>query len=244
MERKFILCYHDFSVRNFRRASKQIRLLSDTVCGPIAIAVIPSTEGVAESDVRAFKDELNRLTVAGHELLLHGSKHLASQPFPRSVFGKAALFLTNNEAEFAGLDVLDSSALLEQAMERWNALSLPSISGFVPPAWYGNPFLKKQVLEKFEFYDGRFAVAGKSRNGKRTFSPAVSFAGLPGWSLPLVTLSAKIILHMPLGVLRLVFHPVDFESLGEEKILSLVKEFIVCRKKILYRNLKNKKTSL
>ena len=234
MERKFILCYHDFSVRNFRRASEQIRLLSDAVCGPIAIAVIPSTEGAAEADVHAFRDELNRLIFAGHELLLHGSSHLASRPFPRSVFGKAALFLTNNEAEFAGLGAWDSFTLLEQAMERWNALSLPILSGFVPPAWYGNPFLKKQVLKKFEFYDGRFAVAG---NKNWRFSPAVSFAGLPRRSLSLVTLLAKIILHMPFGVLRLVFHPVDFESMGEEKILSLVKEFTACRKKILYRNL-------
>ncbi len=237
MERKFILCYHDFSVRNFRRASKQILSLSDAVCGPIAIAVIPSTEDAAEADVHAFKEELNRLTIAGYELLLHGSKHLASQPFPRSAFGKAALFLTDNEAEFAGLDEWDSFVLLEQATERWNALSLPPLSGFVPPAWYGNPFLKKQVLEKFAFYDGRFTVAGKSRNCPRNFSPAISLAGLPRWSLPLVTLLAKIILHMPFGVLRLVFHPVDFETLGEKKILSLVKEFAGCRKKILYRNL-------
>ena len=128
MERKFILCYHDFSVRNFRRASEHIRLLSDAVCGPIAIAVIPSTEGAAEADVHAFRDELNRLIFAGHELLLHGSSHLASRPFPRSVFGKAALFLTNNEAEFAGLGAWDSFTLIEQAMERWNALSLPFLS--------------------------------------------------------------------------------------------------------------------
>lgn len=237
MERKFILCYHDFSVRNFRRASEHIRLLSDAADGPIAIAVIPSTEGATEEDIHAFKDELNRLIFAGHELLLHGSKHLASQPFSRSVLGKAALFLTDNEAEFAGLDEWDSFVLLEQATERWNALSLPPLSGFVPPAWYGNPFLKKQVLEKFAFYDGRFSVAGKLRNCQRTFSLAVSFAGLPKWSLPLVTLLAKTVLRLPFGVPRLVFHPVDFETLGERKILFLVREFSRQRKKNFYRNL-------
>lgn len=236
MERKFILCYHDFSVRNFRRASEHIRLLSDAADGPIAIAVIPSTEGATEEDIHAFKDELNRLIFAGHELLLHGSKHLASQPFSRSVLGKAALFLTDNEAEFAGLDEWDSFVLLEQATERWNALSLPLLSGFVPPAWYGNPFLKKQVLEKFAFYEGRFAVYKK--NGKeKVFSPAISFAGLPVRSLSLVELCAKLVLRLPLGVPRLVFHPVDFETLGKERISSLAREFSWCRKKILYREL-------
>ncbi len=237
MKRKFILCYHDFSVKNFRRASEHVRLLSDAVGGPIAVAVIPSMEDVAETEVHAFKEELERLIASGHELLLHGSKHLAAQPFPRSLLGRMALFLTNNEAEFAGLDAWDSFVLLEQAMERWNALSLLALSVFVPPAWYGNPFLKKQVLEKFAFYDGRFSVTGKSRNDGKTFSPAVSFAGLPKCSLPLVMLIAETVLLLPFENLRLVFHPVDFENIGKERIISLVKKFASCRNKILYRNL-------
>lgn len=236
MERKFILCYHDFSARNFRQASEHVRLLSEIAGGPIAIAVIPSVDGVGEEDVHAFKNALMRLTDSGQELLLHGASHFASQPFLRSVSGKVALFLTGGEAEFAGLDEWDSFVLLEQATERWKALSLSPLSGFVPPAWYGNPFLKKQVLGKLAFYEGRFAVYKK--NGKeKVFSPAISFAGLPVRSLSLVELCAKLVLRLPLGVPRLVFHPVDFETLGKERISSLAREFSWCRKKILYREL-------
>ncbi len=237
MERKFILCYHDFSARNFREASEHVRLLSEVAGGPLAIAVIPSTENVRQVDTVAFRNELTRLGDSGHELLLHGARHLALRSLSRSVSGKASLFLTGGEAEFAGLGKRDSLALLEQAIEFWNALSLSSPSGFVPPAWYGNPFLKRQVLEQFEFYEDRLFVHGNSRNRRKRLSPAISFAGLPAWSLPGVMALAKIVLRMPSGVPRLVFHPVDFENLGKEKILSLAREFTMRRKRILYREL-------
>ncbi len=236
MERKFILCYHDFSARNFREASEHVRLLSEVVGGPLAIAVIPSMENVGNADALAFRNELVRLENSGHELLLHGARHLALRTFSRSVPGKAALFLTGGEAEFAGLGKRDSLALLEQAIGFWNVLSLSSPLGFVPPAWYGNSFLKRQVLEKIAFYEGRFFVMGNSRNRRTVFSPAISFAGLPAWSLSCVMSLAKIVLRLPSGVPRLVFHPVDFENLGKGKILSLAKKFTENRKKILYRD--------
>ncbi len=237
MERKFILCYHDFSARNFREASEHVRLLSDAVEGPIAIAVIPSTENVRETDALAFENEVVRLNNLGYELLLHGARHLADRSSARSVIGKAALLLTGGEAEFAGLCERDSLALLELSMKFWNALSLSSPSGFVPPAWYGNPSLKRQVLERIAFCEGRLFVNGKSRNRRNVFSPAISFAGLPAWSVPFVMASAKAVLRFSVGVPRLVFHPVDFENLGVERILSLAKKFAACRKRVLYREL-------
>ena len=92
MERKFILCYHDFSVRNFRQASEHIRLLSDAADGPIAIAVIPSTEGATEEDIHAFKDELNRLIFAGQNCCCTVRSIWRLSLFPGAFWGRRLFF--------------------------------------------------------------------------------------------------------------------------------------------------------
>lgn len=237
MERKYILCYHDFSVKNFRQAAEHIRKMAEVSGSPFTIAVIPSTENADESDVEAFRGELRNFEKAGFELLLHGARHLAEGSARRSVFGRAALLLTSGEAEFAGLGAKDSDALFERAVEYgnfWNA----DFGGFVPPAWYGNSSLKKRALSEFEFYDARFSIFRRSAEKKaRTFAPAISFAGLPEKSLGVVAAFSRILFRAPFGVERLVFHPVDFETLGESEILSLVTEASKFRKRIFYRDL-------
>ena len=49
-KKKFILCYHSFSVKNFKKASIQIRKLAEAVGSPISIAVIPAMGAAPESE--------------------------------------------------------------------------------------------------------------------------------------------------------------------------------------------------
>ncbi len=234
MEGKFILCYHDFSVRNFRDAQRHVRQISDVAARPITVAVIPAVEGFSESEIVKFRNALSELLESGCELLLHGARHFA-QTSNRSLSGRLALRLTGNEAEFAGLDEWDSFALLETACREWERLGFEPLSGFVPPAWYGNPFLLKQAHSRFEFFEGRCAI--KKRSSGRVISPALSFAGLPEVSLGGVRAFSKLVLRVPLAAPRLVFHPVDFETLGEHKISELVRFASLHRKQIFYREL-------
>lgn len=236
MERKYILCYHDFSVKNFRQAAEHIRKLAKAYGAPFTIAVIPSAEGADESDVEAFRGELQSFEREGFELFLHGARHFAERGFARNFWGRIALSLTGNEAEFAGISAKDSTALFERAVEYgkiWNA----DFRGFVPPAWYGNSALKKCALSEFEFYDARFSIFRRFGKNAKTFAPAISFAGLPKKSLGFVADFARILFRMPFDVERLVFHPVDFDALGENEIFLLVREASKFRKGIFYRDI-------
>ncbi len=218
--RQFLLCYHDFSVKNAVFAERQIQQISDVTGCPLSVAVIPQTKGSSFVDVETFRRRVTALENDGHEILLHGTRHLDDGRFHRNLWGQIALKLTANEAEFAGLGKEDSLFLLKESVKllgKWRR-ALPRT--FVPPAWYGNRYLKKQALSLFDGYEDRFAIY--QRNGWK-FSPALSFAGLPPMVLNLSLAFARTVLQTPCGVPRLVFHPVDFEMIGEGKILKLAK---------------------
>ena len=234
MASKFFLCYHDLSVKNAKKAVGQIRRIAQSANSPITVAVIPDAVRASAADLDFLKNELKSLLRDGFELLLHGTRHMALTSVGRNFWGKKALVLTENEAEFAGLDDFDSFRLLEQGMVLWGALGLDLPRGFVPPAWYGNDHLKEQVLSKFDFYEDRFAVYKKSQ---KILSPALSFAGLPKLSLNVAQTSACLALRSPLGTPRLVFHPVDFETIGEARILNLTRYAVLKRTQIFYRDL-------
>ena len=103
-KKKFILCYHSFSVLNYKRASVQIRKIADAAGSPISIAVIPSFGAAPESEAEEFREELEKFVDEGYEIMLHGARHRADLSLKRSISGKIALWISNNEAEFAGID--------------------------------------------------------------------------------------------------------------------------------------------
>lgn len=242
MGSKFFLCYHDLSVHNAKQAVSQIRRIADVAKSPITVAVIP--DGMQkESERDFFRTELENLLTDGFELLLHGTRHLAIENSDRTFLGKTALSLTGDEAEFAGLDECDSFRLLEQGIALWESLGLELPQGFVPPAWYGNAFLKNQVLHKFRYYEDRFAVYkrkdanSENPSAQKILSPALSFAGLPKFSLNVAQTSACLALQSPVGTPRLVFHPVDFDAIGESRIFNLTRFALSKREKIFYKDI-------
>ena len=103
-KKKFILCYHSFSVNNFKKASVQIRKLAEAAGSPISIAVIPAFGAAPESEAEQFREELDKFVKEGYEIMLHGARHRADLSLNRSIAGKLALLVSNNEAEFAGID--------------------------------------------------------------------------------------------------------------------------------------------
>lgn len=228
-------------MRNAGVARDQIRALSALAKTPITVAVIPGTEGATPSEIQKFRDELEKFREDGFELLLHGFRHLAESGIRRNLWGKFALNLTGQEAEFAGLSEADARPLLLQAFAAWESLGLDSPKGFVPPAWYGSCSLKKSIAQVsgLEFYEDRFAVYRKDHTQKfrRIFSPALSFAGLPDCALSLTLNVSRLALRFPFVVPRLVFHPVDFSTLGWARIENLVREALLNRKVVPYRAL-------
>ena len=79
-KKKFILCYHSFSVNNFKKASVQIRKLAEAAGAPISIAVIPAFGAAPESEAEQFREELEKFVKDGYEIMLHGARHRADLP--------------------------------------------------------------------------------------------------------------------------------------------------------------------
>lgn len=256
--KRFILCYHDFNIRNFEKALVQIDKIAGTAGSPISVAVVPSVGAAPEDERNRFCEAIDKLKSDGHELLLHGARHFANLGKDRSVFGKSALMISSNVAEFAGLNEEESQALLDRSIALWHGLGQDDLPiGYVPPAWYDNNYLKDQVLAKFQTYEDRTTIYkkpglqvsleeesaeeapedGKKAEAEKFLSFGISFAGLPEISLGVAQTSACLTIQAPLGTPRLTFHSVDFSTIGENRVLNLVRYTLSKREKIFYRDL-------
>ena len=237
-KKKFILCYHSFSVNNFKKASIQIRKLAEAAGSPISIAVIPAFGAAPESEAEQFREELDKFVKEGYEIMLHGARHRADLSLNRSIAGKLALLVSNNEAEFAGIDERFTQALLKRSLALWKAHGNGKPSGFIPPIWFGNKYLKEQALEIFDYYEDFHGIYQKVKgNIKKTNSATLSFSILPTPILGIAQTYACLRMLLPGGVHRLVFHDKDFRTIGEKRILNMVRYISTLREKIMYKDL-------
>lgn len=237
-KKKFILCYHSFSVNNFKKASVQIRKLAEAAGSPISIAVIPAFGAAPESEAEQFREELDKFVKEGYEIMLHGARHRADLSLNRSITGKLALLVSNNEAEFAGIDERFTQALLKRSLALWKAHGNGKPSGFIPPIWFGNKYLKEQALEIFDYYEDFHGIYQKVKgNIKKTNSATLSFSILPTPILGIAQTYACLRMLLPGGVHRLVFHDKDFRTIGEKRILNMVRYISTLREKIMYKDL-------
>ena len=237
-KKKFILCYHSFSVNNFKKASVQIRKLAEAAGAPISIAVIPAFGAAPESEAEQFREELEKFVKDGYEIMLHGARHRADLSLKRSISGKLALLVSNNEAEFAGIDERFTQALLKRSLALWKAHGTGKPSGFIPPIWFGNKYLKEQALSIFDYYEDFHGIYQKVKgNIKKTRSSTLSFSILPTPFLGIAQTYACLKMLLPGGVHRLVFHDKDFRTIGEKRILNMVRYISTMREKIMYRDL-------
>ena len=237
-KKKFILCYHSFSVNNFKKASVQIRKLAEAAGSPISIAVIPAFGAAPESEAEQFREELEKFVKEGYEIMPHGARHRADLSLNRSIAGKLALLVSNNEAEFAGIDERFTQALLKRSLALWKAHGNGKPSGFIPPVWFGNKYLKEQALEIFDYYEDFHGIYQKVKgNIKKTNSATLSFSILPTPLLGIAQTYACLRMLLPGGVHRLVFHDKDFRTIGEKRILNMVRYISTLREKIMYKDL-------
>ena len=266
--KRFILCYHDYNIKNFESALVQIDKITKVVGSAISIAVVQAIGAAPEEERERFCESIEKLKSEGHELLLHGARHAANLGKERSVFGKSALMFSNNVAEFAGLNEEESQALLDRSIALWHALGQEELPiGYVPPAWYDNNYLKDQILAKFKTYEDRTTIykksdlivsvnddeevetnaepvaenekepSGKEDNTEKFLSFGISFAGLPDISLGVAQTSACLTIQAPIGTPRLTIHHVDFTSIGETRVMNLIRYALSKREKIFYRDL-------
>ena len=162
MCKRFLLCFHDFSVWNYQKVTPILEELKELVGGPFSLLVIPDTENATDEAVENFRVALVKLKSEGFELALHGFKHKAEFSQGRSYAGLVGMNLTGGEAEFAGLSEYESSRLLQAALDSWKKLfadengNADAPIAFVPPTWFSNKFLPGQVRAEKMLYEDRF----------------------------------------------------------------------------------------
>ena len=61
MARKFLLCFHDINIWNYRKVVPEIRSLKDLCGRGFSLLVIPCTDGATPEAVREFRDTLLQL---------------------------------------------------------------------------------------------------------------------------------------------------------------------------------------
>ena len=238
MARKFLLCFHDFSVWNYQKVTPILEKLKDLAGAPFSILVIPDTETAPSDTVRDFRATLTQLKSEDFELALHGFKHKAEFSQGRSYAGLIAMNLTQGEAEFAGLSEFESSRLLHAGLDAWEKLfEVPGLvrndiekpAAFIPPTWYSNKFLPTQVHAEKMLYEDRFALV--TSRGKRYASPVASFAGIPGFVTKTAFKFGDIILKVPVGLPRIALHPEDFPQ-HEIQIKNLIRTALGCGRRL------------
>ena len=229
MSRKFLLCFHDFSVWNYQKVVPVLEELKDLVGAPFSVLVIPDTEKATTEAVQDFRETLVRLTSEGFELALHGYKHKAEFSQGRSYMGLIGMNLTHGEAEFAGLSEYESNRLLQAGLAAWNDLFDISPVAFIPPTWYNNDYLRRQVREQGMLFEDRFSLT--SARGKRYASPVASFAGIPDFLIKPAFKFGEIILKIPVGIPRIALHPVDFPS-RKDSVCNLVRSALSSGRKL------------
>ena len=244
MARKFLLCFHDFSVWNYQKMAPILEELKDLAGAPFSVLVIPDTEKAPSDTVEGFKSTLRKLKADGFELALHGYKHQAEFSQGRSYMGLIGMNLTNGEAEFAGLSEFESSRLLHAGLDAWKELfavpgqarnDVEKPAAFIPPTWYSNKFLPSQVHAEKMLYEDRYALV--TAKGKRYVSPVASFAGIPNFLQKTAFKFGEIILKIPVGLPRIALHPVDFPD-RKDKIHDLIRVALNRGRKLsLYRDL-------
>lgn len=237
MCKRFLLCFHDLSVWNFRTVVPVLETLKDLCGRAFSVLVIPCTDGADERTVAEFREALHLLVADGFELALHGYKHKAEFSQGRSYMGLVGMNLTGGEAEFAGLSEFESNRLLREANVAWDALFANGEKpvAFIPPTWYSNRFLPHQVRSMGMLYENRFMVV--KANGKRHFSPVTSFAGIPDALMNTAFGFGKFILDLPVGLPRIALHPVDFPD-RKAKVYDLVRAALGSDRKLaLYSEL-------
>ena len=237
MCKRFLLCFHDFSVWNYQNVTPVLEDLKDLAGAPFSVLVIPDTENATPEAIEGFRGVLRKLKSEGFELALHGFKHKAEFSQGRSYAGLVGMNLTSGEAEFAGLSQYESSRLLQAALEAWKKLFADENGiaeapvAFVPPTWFSNKFLPGQVRAEKMLYEDRFSLT--TADGVRCASPVASFAGIPKATEKAAIAYAAFIMKLPVGLPRLAVHPVDFPRL-RDVVRDTIREALNNRRKLVH----------
>lgn len=134
-ERKALcVSIHDVAPATWPACQRLLRAIHEVADVPLTLLVVPCYHGSDLTDP-GYEATLAGLLAQGHELALHGYRHLDSGP---AAAGWRERWLrgvyTRGEGEFSALGAAQSQLLLALGLEWFGRRGWP-VDGFVPPAW-------------------------------------------------------------------------------------------------------------
>jgi hypothetical protein len=125
---------HDVAPATWPACQRLLRAIHEVAEIPVTFLVVPRYHGSDRRDI-GYEAMLGALLERGHELALHGYRHLDCGP-PAAGLGNRWLrgVYTRQEGEFAALSAAQSGVLLALGLEYFGRRGWP-VDGFVPPAW-------------------------------------------------------------------------------------------------------------
>jgi uncharacterized protein len=150
VKKHLIVSLHDVTSSTFPKIERQLSDLSRIGVTRTSLLVIPHYHGREEMDKDSHLcDELKKYQERGHEIVLHGWKHLSKevkgQPNDLSHWFYRNLY-TANEAEFLSLDYETASSLIRKGQEMFAQKNL-NPKGFIAPAWLMNNQVERALKD-------------------------------------------------------------------------------------------------
>lgn len=181
---------------------------------PTTLLVVPHYHGQAATNGR-YEGMLEDLSGQGHELALHGYRHLDRGPAPRGLLEhyRRRVF-TTGEGEFAAIDVWQAEQLLALGLD-WFGRRGWRPGGFVAPAWLlGAGAWRALRRSQFDYTTTltHFHLLAPAA-GRPLCSPSLVYTARnrSGRWLSPWTVAALAVALKPAALVRLCLHPRDAE---------------------------------
>jgi predicted deacetylase len=208
--RALCVSIHDVAPATWPACQRLLRAVHAVAEVPLTLLVVPCYHG---SDLRdpGYEAMLGALLAGGHELALHGYRHLdrgppASGPRQRWLRG----VYTRHEGEFAALDAAQSRLLLALGLEWFGRRGWP-VDGFVPPAWLLGSGAWQALRQAPFAYTTTWSHFHWLAPARRICSPSLVYAARnrSGRQLSRRLALAQAACMGTAGLVRLSLHPAD-----------------------------------
>lgn len=214
MSRRLCVSLHDVCPATAPDCRAVLRHLDQLGIRRRSLLVIPNRAGGAADDDAAFAAWLREQAAAGDEIVLHGWRHgrAPEHPAPRGPARWVDALLARGAGEFYAVDQALAAAWIDDGLARLRRIGLRPV-GFVAPAWLYSPGAARAVGEAgFGYLTTHLRL--RAADGRSWWSFGIS--NRPG---PLAgDLAARLVnellllLHAPLPLVRIAFHPADLEG--------------------------------
>jgi len=201
---------HDVAPATWPACQRLLNAIHEVADIPLTLLVVPCYHGHDRPDP-GCEAMLAALLARGHELALHGYRHLDSGP-PASDWRKRWLrgVYTRNEGEFSALSAAQSRILLALGLEWFGRRGWP-VEGFVPPAWLLGSGAWQALREAPFSYTTTWTHFHLLSPARRIWSPSLVYTARnrSGRQLSPRVAVAQAACMGAAGLVRLGLHPAD-----------------------------------